>query len=767
MKRHSSIFRTTILAITASLCFTQATLKADGLASEILDWVKIHVNAAWNVDDLDSRAGLRNTALTGIALFSIYKLADTYEHDTQFPRAQKWCGYAKTGVKVGSLALLGLGFYNMANNLGWGPGETLFSVLTLLGYFPGLLSMIFSHQPQAQDPATNTFPEFDRLRTACPTLVAQVKADKVALGYIQDERVQTLSHTLLHGSDDALGSTLLVSLYESRKKTSEITGDTVKQTIQFIDLAKYATDEERAEQLNASFATFSNIVRHHILFIDSIDLLNGKTPQALAALEQLLKDNTSVRLIAHTTKLGALNPAILTHFNAAHQIELRESISGIPEEEMRALIQLIRPSAPEAEVAELIRNNRDTTLKNFVLAVNKSRKISKVLGHERVTHIGFEKDTKALEARVAEGITDGSFVRHRINGQNVVVTRRNEKGEAVETKRVAKPVTPEAREKRLQDIAQEEKALNEKLSLNQPDSIFDTRTQEQCVEDWKRELARLQQEETKLKAEPGQLEAFASQNRQTRPDQNILELLKEKTNLHKEFEVELAQACKLRSPDEVKSAQDAVHQKFEPKFKRLGESIEAVEASLPESATNSSVNASFSREERVLAATRKLILETNRAIVQAKSTRDTYDFVKESRYKQIQEQNTDGFNILERGIQRFRQQKNELEHQLQVNLQAAGTNQAEAKRLKAETQRRIGLLPRPQLVLNRARNGGPSSSNVSSSSSTSSAISTSAGEEIGEFSHFATTQPVQQASFTPFLYAQNPPTTNQPVAAHS
>lgn len=142
MKRHSSIFRTTILAITASLCFTQAPLKADGLIWDLLDWAKVNINAAWNnTENPDSFSGAGKTALLLTSLGTLYYYSNNYaKNHKEDPNLKNSHPYLYRGSQILPLATqltllgcIGWGYYNIASNSNYMPWEFLGTASMMLG----------------------------------------------------------------------------------------------------------------------------------------------------------------------------------------------------------------------------------------------------------------------------------------------------------------------------------------------------------------------------------------------------------------------------------------------------------------------------------------------------------------------------------------------------------------------------------------------------------------------------------------------------------
>ncbi len=142
MKRHSSIFRTTILAITASLCFTQAPLKAEGLIWDLLDWAKVNVNAAWNnTENPDSFSGVGKTALLLTSLGTLYYYSSNYaKNHKEDPNLKNNHPYLYRGTQILPLATqltllscIGWGYYNIASNSNYMPWEFLGGTSMILG----------------------------------------------------------------------------------------------------------------------------------------------------------------------------------------------------------------------------------------------------------------------------------------------------------------------------------------------------------------------------------------------------------------------------------------------------------------------------------------------------------------------------------------------------------------------------------------------------------------------------------------------------------
>lgn len=509
MKRHSSLFRTTILAITASLCFTQAPLKAEGLLYEMGDWLKVHVNAAWNVEDLDSLKGTQKSLLLATTLLGTYLLADKIQsHDTSSRTTKKYCRWTKQAVKISLPIFALLGLYNTANNLGWGPGETLSALGTLLWTIYQMWpSIAGENQPPAGGISRQNFPPFDpQFRQSCPTLVPQKLAE------VQDD--QNPPHTLLCSSSvETMGSALFAETYKARKRTCPF--KPIEEAVQYINLADCETPEDRAKEIDAAFNRFNYAnLNQRFLYIDSIELLNTnelakKLTDTLANL--LVRDENDphrVTVIAHTTKLGLVNPSILRLFDAGHRIELRASLAAeksfVPttDQEINAFISSVWPSATDQQRQALVAAHRGTTIKNLVDGITKAKLQKQIADQDSATSIDLDSNTehaKKARERLKDALADESFTTYihkpkQDQPQKKAEAARNEQ----EEKNLAQTLT---------ELTAEESALNARIEKNQPDARWDLRTKEVRTKERQAELAKIKRAkarvEIKIKALAG------------------------------------------------------------------------------------------------------------------------------------------------------------------------------------------------------------------------------------------------------------------------
>lgn len=161
MKRFFS-FRTLILAITASLCFTQAPLKAEGLIWDLLDWGKVNLNAAWNnTENPDSFSGIGKTALLLTSFVALYHYSDSYaKTHKDDPNLKNNHPYLYRGAQILPLATqlaflgcIGWGYYNIANNSNYVPWEFLGTTsIALAGFMWKIVQNIFEQLTPKEQP---------------------------------------------------------------------------------------------------------------------------------------------------------------------------------------------------------------------------------------------------------------------------------------------------------------------------------------------------------------------------------------------------------------------------------------------------------------------------------------------------------------------------------------------------------------------------------------------------------------------------------------
>lgn len=508
MKRFFS-FRTLILAITASLCFTQAPLKAEGLISDMIDWGKIHLNAAWNVEDLESRAGARNTLFLIAALGGIYYLANKYQHDNDSSaRTQKICGYAKKSIKYGAVPLsIILGIYNMANNLGWGPAETLSAIGGIASFLWALSPILGSFwkacAPQRTLP-DQFFPPFDsmsppadatnQVHGGCPSIVPD------AIRTLRNAK--QVNHMLFVGTPEAMGNSFLYALAQAREGVNSQEA----HSVQFLDLNACTNDSDRSEQIEECFEKFSgNNKSPLLLIIDGIELL-GKTetidnkqttPQALATLLQNLVDNSNVRLIAHTTKPDLVAEQIM-RLTRDNQIRLSSRFkTTIANAEKEQFVKFFLPKASAEQIRDLIQANGNKTIKEFVSALNRTRILQKS-NNQSVDFELSQTQKDAAHKRAQEALMHDSFNTHTNHGE-----------------RIAK-ITPgliklHKDQNRLQELTDQINKYTNLLETDYFDSVLDKRDKAAQQKDFRDTLQKLQREKEQLEKELAQIQKVKKQ----------------------------------------------------------------------------------------------------------------------------------------------------------------------------------------------------------------------------------------------------------------
>jgi hypothetical protein len=659
------------------------------------DWIKIHMNAAWNIEDYESLKGTRNTIALWAALGGIYALANKYQHDNNSSaQTQTVCSWIKAGIKYGALPVSSIvGFYNIANNLGWGPGETIGAIAMYGGSLYTLLTWIFGTPGPKGHRTGNYFPPFDPMQRDCPSIIPQA---------IRELRRsdQQLQHTLLYGNTEAMGRSFLEAVYEARRQECALRQE--DNIIQFLDLHPLSNDTDRAEQLEAYFTAFNfeNTKQPLLLFVDGIELLgqtktiNGKqsTPKAITTLMRLMTEHPRVVLIALAPKPGNVDVQILQKIAADHRFALSASFSSADEAHKQNFVKLFLPKATNEQITKIIEENRGKSIQDFVKALRNARKLYAVDQFARIKAVDQEfsspqQQEKAFQ-RAEQAIDHDSFGIPKKLEKNIEKEQMAQEQSRLEAELSLNREILAQDQARLAKLQAQAQALR-KESLDQADSVLGDNKIARELKETEQAIALCQQGidfRTKeiAEAQKNGVREHASEQAQDSASNELLRaaLLKKR---------KLVSA----KQEEMKRNKNTFQQKYEQVLKALQATSQGERKKVYKDFYNG-----LSEQE-------KLFLQEERAKSRAQfASRPHRDDVQSNVwYAQMHGQENKEFQALEQWFKEFPEKKAALILQKQAALKAAH-NDAERKQAQTTYEESLAKLIAQGPIINFARNGG-------------------------------------------------------------